>query len=101
MPEQASDTNYYAANDKYKGEKKQQWSFNKFIMKTNGSYINHPALLLQNLTYSDMETARVNFKIMAKSWQHNSWVALGQPGAISTAWPSGSLSEVSQNDDNR
>lgn len=54
-------------------------------MKTNGSYINHPALLLQNLTYSDMETARVNFKIMAKSWQHNSWVALGQPGAISTA----------------
>lgn len=45
-------------------------------MKTNGSYINHPALLLQNLTYSDMETARVNFKIMA-----------AQPlGGLRTTW---------------
>lgn len=86
MPEQASDTNYHAANDKYKGKKKQQWSFNKFIMKTNGSYINHPALLLKNLTYSDMETTRVNFKIIAAqplgglrtTWSHlhslNQWV---------------------------
>lgn len=31
-------------------------------MKTNGPCINHPALSLKNLSHSDTETKRVNFK---------------------------------------
>lgn len=45
-------------------EKKQQWSFNKFIMKTNGPCINHLPYYLKTLAYSDIETTRVNFRIM-------------------------------------
>lgn len=54
MPAWASNTKNSGTYDKYEGGKKQQRSFNKFLMKTNGPYINHPALLLKNLTYSDM-----------------------------------------------
>lgn len=44
-------------------------------MKTNGPSINHCALLLKNLNYSDMETTGLIFK----SWKHNFWMALGGP----------------------
>lgn len=39
--------------DKHEGEKTKQWSFHKFLTKTNDPYINHPALLLKSFTYSD------------------------------------------------
>lgn len=64
-------------------------------MKTNGPYINHPALLLKNLTYLDMETRRVNFKILAAQTLSGFRTTLSNPCALR---PGGPLVGSSQND---
>lgn len=56
-------------------------------MKTNGLYINHPALLLKNLAYSDMETTRVNFQILAAQPLSGLRKTLSNPHALKPADP--------------
>lgn len=55
-------------------------------MKTNGPYINPPALLLKNLAYSDMET-RVNFKVVAAQPLGGLGTTLGHPHGLKPVGP--------------
>lgn len=46
-----SNTNYHVPSDKYGGGKK-RWSFNKFLMKANDSYINQAASLKGEVSWT-------------------------------------------------
>lgn len=55
-------TNYHVSSDKSGGKKR--WSFNKFIMKANDSYINQTASLRGKLSQLNTEVTEVNSTVV-------------------------------------
>lgn len=58
-------TNYHVSSDKSGGKK--GWSFNKFIMKANDSYINQTASLRERLGRLNTEVTKVNSTVMTRT----------------------------------